>query len=436
MQRNRMELSDTKAPPLRGHDDVLRREAARMRAARENHLGYPYNLAFAPHGLERFSGYLVNNLGDPYAGSHYGTDVCALERQVVSWFERLWECDGDAFWGSVGASGTEGNLWAIYLGREALGDPVLVHAEAAHYSIPKAARILKMEACSVRCLRDGAILLPDLDKVLHGLGSRPVVLALTCGTTMKGAHDDIAGAIAAANRAGYGPERRFVHVDGALNAMVLPFAEDAPPSIRPSFRQGIDSLSTSGHKMVGTPMPCGVLLTRRRHVERVAAAISYLRSDDTTLMGSRNGHAVLAIWNRLTTHGTAGFRSDVAACLSRAERLASELMRLEVPVLRNPLSLTVVFPAPLTEIVRKYQLPCDRGQAHAIVMPNVGDELIDRFLQDYGRWWRGAGETEEVRRLLEVISTWLDGARQSTPGRSQPPRLHSPKSQTTDGCIP
>jgi histidine decarboxylase len=388
MQNARIELTDSIVPIPPEGEETLRIEAGRIRIACENHMGYPYNLAFSTEGLERFSGYLVNNLGDPYAGSHYGAEVCALERRVVSWFERLWECDDGAFWGSVGASGTEGNLWAIYLGREALPDPVLVHSDEAHYSIPKAGRILRMEARSVRCRPNGAIRTEHLEEVLAGLDERPVVLALTCGTTMKGAHDDIAGAIAAMTRAGYGEDRRFVHVDGALNAMVLPFAREVPDSVRPSFRMPIDSLSTSGHKMVGTPMPCGILIARRKHVDRVAAAISYLRSNDTTLMGSRNGHAVLAIWNRIAAHGTGGFRSDVVGCLSRAKHLAAELQYLGVPTLRNPFSLTVVFPAPSEEIVRKYQLPCDRGKAHAVVMPNVGAELIGCFLSDYAGWWR------------------------------------------------
>ena len=59
-------------------------------------------------------------------------------------------------------------------------------------------------------------------------------------------------------------------------------------------------------------------------------------------------------------------------------------------MLRNPLSLTVVFPEPGEPIIRTYQLACHRGEAHAIVMPNVTDALIDRFLADYLAWWRSA----------------------------------------------
>lgn len=365
---------------------VLERTEARMRAAHAAHLGYPYNLVGTTDVPASLGGLLINNLGDPYVGSHYGSEVCALEREVVGWLMDLWECDapGD-YWGSVGASGTEGNLWALYLAREALPGAPLLHSREAHYSIPKAARILRMKAVTVDATPDGAI---DLDALAASLGGGPAIVALTCGTTVKGAHDDVGGVLACLDAAGVGPDRRFVHLDGALNAMVLPFAEGVPAGIRPSFRHGIDSLSTSGHKMIGTPMPCGVLVARRRHVERVASAIAYLRSDDTTLMGSRNGHAVLALWARLFGHGAGGFRADVAASLARTDRLVADLRTAGVPVLRNRHGLTVVFPEPPEPIVTRYQLACSGGTAHAIVMPNVTDALVARFLADYRAWWR------------------------------------------------
>ena len=161
-----------------------------------------------------------------------------------------------------------------------------------------------------------------------------------------------------------------------------------PFAIQPSFRHGIDSMSTSGHKMIGTPMPCGVLIARRAHVDRVASAIAYLRSSDTTLMGSRNGHAVLSIWSRLMGHGACGYRADVRACLARTAHLVAALRAADVPVLCNPYSLTVVFPQPSETIVRTYQLACNKGEAHAIVMPNVTDTLIGRFVSDYLAWWK------------------------------------------------
>ena len=361
----------------------------RMRAAHETHLGYPYNLSFEPGVPASLGNFLINNLGDPYAGSHYGSEVCQLEREAINWLMKLWQCDDPSqFWGSIGASGTEGNLWGIYLGREALPDAVLIHSAEAHYSIPNAARIQRIEAVSVDCSEAGEIDLDAFTAALASLNGRPVIVALTCGTTMKGAYDDIARIIEKLDEAGIAREKRYIHIDGALNAMVIPFLTEAPDAIRPSFRYAIDSISTSGHKMIGTPMPCGALVARKAHVERVATAIAYLRSNDTTLMGSRNGHAVLAMWAKFTGHGKGGYAADALNCVEKAKALADRFRQRGVPVLLNPFSLTVVFPEPSETIVNTYQLACHRGQAHAIVMPNVTEALLSRFAGDYLVWWQ------------------------------------------------
>lgn len=369
--------------------EILDNAERRIKAAHAEHLGYPYNLDFSPHVPANFGNFLINNLGDPYVGSHYASEVCGLEQQAVSWLMRLWGCyDLTDYWGSIGASGTEGNLWALYLGREAQPEAVLLHSAEAHYSIPKAARILRIEAREVLANPAGEIDLADLAEKLAGLGGKPVILALTCGTTMTGAHDDIGGAIEVLEDAGYGPDRRYVHVDGALNAMVVPFLPAAPVDIRPTFDHSIDSISTSGHKMIGTPMPCGALVCRKSHSTRISRAVAYLRSNDTTLMGSRNGHAVLAIWARLLGHGYGRFAHDALRSTTRAKELAGRLKAAGVDVLYNPWGMTVVFPEPDAATVKTYQLACNQGRAHAIVMPSVTDGLISRFEADYLRWFR------------------------------------------------
>lgn len=361
----------------------------RMRAAHQTHLGYPYNLSFGPGVPATLQHFLINNLGDPYVGSHYASEVCGLEREAVSWLMRLWGCMnlGD-FWGSIGTSGTEGNIWGIYLGREALPDAVLLHSADAHYSIPKAARIQRIEAVEVASTAAGEIDLNALAEAVAGLQGRPVILVLTCGTTMKGAHDNLAGALQVLEGAGLGPDRRYVHVDGALNAMVVPFLGDAKGGIRPTFELEIDSISTSGHKMIGTPMPCGALVARRKHVERISRSVAYLKSNDTTLMGSRNGHAVLSIWARLFGHGYGGYAHDALRCSVKAAALAERLRASGRAVLCNPHSLTVVFDEPGADIVNRYQLATNKGLAHAIVMPNVSDDLLDRFVTDFLEWSR------------------------------------------------
>jgi len=374
----------------------LARTEARMREAHATHLGYPYNLSFPTGVPDTLGQFLINNLGDPYVGSHYASEVCRHEREAISILMNLWNCrDPENFWGSIGASGTEGNLWGIYLGREALPEAVLIHSADAHYSLPKAARIQRVPAVEVASTPAGEMDLGDLARAVGELKERPVILALTCGTTMKGAHDDIAGAIRVLDDLGYGPDRRYIHIDGALNAMVLPFLPEADRAIRPSFDLPIDSISTSGHKMIGTPMPCGAIICRREHVERISRSIAYLRSDDTTLMGSRNGHAVLAIWARLMLHGSDGYARDARRCTALAQALAQRMRAAGAEVLCNPHSLTVVFPQPQERLVRRYQLASARGLAHVVVMPNVTEDLLDRFVGD---WIKSIEQDQQLKK--------------------------------------
>jgi histidine decarboxylase len=86
-------------------------------------------------------------------------------------------------------------------------------------------------------------------------------------------------------------------------------------------------------------------------------------------------------------HGIEGFCRDAETCRERAESLAEDLRAQGVPVLLNPFSLTVLFPEPDPAMVKRFQLSCSGGQAHAIVMPNVGEDQLRRFRDAYLAWW-------------------------------------------------
>ena len=369
--------------------DTLFDMELRVRRAHATQMGHPFNLLPLPRLPSGMASLLIGATEDEGADrSPRAADPGELERQVIDWLAQVWgSAAPEDHAGVIGASGTEANIRALHIGREALPDAVLLHGAQAHRSIPDAARLLRIEARTVASRPGGEIDLPDLSRALAGLDGRPVILVLTCGTSVTGGHDDIAGAIAVLEAAGYGADRRFVHLDGALGAMVLPFLPSVPPQIRPDFGHGIDSISTCGHKMIGTPMPCGALVVRKAHPARGARALPSLGD----LMGARNGHAVVAMWTRLMTQGVAGFARDALRCSLRAADLALSLRSLGAAVLLNPHSLTVVFPQPGVEILRTYQLPCHEGKAHAIIMPSVSDALIDRFTAEYCDWFRAAG---------------------------------------------
>ena len=56
-----------------------------------------------------------------------------------------------------------------------------------------------------------------------------------------------------------------------------------------TFKKPIGSVSVSGHKFIGAPVPCGVVITRQKYIHNLASNVEYLNSRDATIMGSRNG---------------------------------------------------------------------------------------------------------------------------------------------------
>lgn len=128
-------------------------------------------------------------------------------------------------WGYITNCGTEGNLHGILLGRENFPTGILYASRESHYSVKKAARMYRMDIVSVNTLASGEIDLTHLKEcLLEGKRQgRPAILNVNCGTTVRGAVDDLDGVLVALEETGYGKDEFFIHVDGALFGMMLPF---------------------------------------------------------------------------------------------------------------------------------------------------------------------------------------------------------------------
>jgi histidine decarboxylase len=354
-----------------------------------HHLGYPYNLDFDFCELEKVHRFSVNNLGDPFVESNYGVHSRKFEIGVLEWFARVWDIEVDDMWGYVTNCGTEGNLHGILTGREVLPDGILYCSRATHYSVPKASRMYRMPLCLVDTLEGGEIDCVHLRRCLAEgkAAGKPAIINVNVGTTVKGAVDPLDEIIAILEELGYAREEYYIHADGALFGMMLPFLEAdasttrAPPSL--TFKKPIDSISVSGHKFVGAPVPCGVVMTRRSHIRKLSSDIEYLNSKDATIMGSRNGHAALYLWYAIQKKGMAGFKQDTSTCLHRARALKNMLLAAGVRASLGDLSSTVVFERPLEhEFVRKWQLACEGSIAHVVVMPSTKMETLKEFVAE------------------------------------------------------
>lgn len=345
----------------------------------KHHLGYPYNLDFNYEELSRFFKYSINNLGDPFNASNYGVHSRQFELEILDFFSKLWKLDD--YWGYVTNSGTEGNLQSILVARENFPDGILYASSESHYSIFKAAHFYRMEAKSIPTSWNGCIRLDLLRDEISKNKDKPVIINVNIGTTVKGAVDNIDGVIGVLKQLNIPRDKYFIHCDGALFAMMLPFLE-SENKLTVDFTMPIDSIAISGHKFLGTPMPCGVMLTRKNLMTPLLKPIEYLNSVDSTITGSRNGLSSLFIWNVIQDKGVEGFKIDVKNMITNSKYLEKELQRRGISSFRNSLSSTVIFERPNQDFVLKWQLACTGNIAHVVVMPSVDKGKLDLFLKE------------------------------------------------------
>lgn len=349
----------------------------RLVKASETMIGYPINLAADYSACFPFLQFHLNNVGDPYSDSLYQINAKELERMMLAWFFRLFHLPGRSGWGYLTSGGTEGNIYSLWLARERFPNATLYFSKAAHYSVPKAAGLLRMNYQIIPAHSDGTIDRAALAAQLQKHTPESVILSLTAGTTMKGAVDDVRSI--AQDLKSHGITFHHIHVDAALMGPMLPFWNK---DRRIDFTLPIDSLTFSGHKFLGVPFPCGVVLTRKQYIAGIQQSIEYIGSKDATLTGSRNGHAALFLWYAIQRLGKKGIAAWVKQCEVNARYLYQKLQASGYPSARNDGSITILLKRPSDAIVRTWQLAVQGEWAHVVVMPHVTKSLIDRFLKD------------------------------------------------------
>lgn len=344
------------------------------------HFGYPYNLNFNNDCLKPFLNYSINNLGDPFKPSNYGVHSRYFELKCLEFFSKLWNIND--YWGYVTNSGTEGNFQALIMAREKLPNAILYTSKDTHYSVFKAAKFYRMKTEVVDSNFKGEMDLKDLKDRIQKNIELPVILNLNIGSTVKGAVDHVNDAIQVLSDLKIPKDNYFIHCDGALYAMILPFVQKVnKPKI--DFSLNIDSISVSGHKFLGAPMPCGIFITRRENIKVLNSPIEYLDSLDNTITGSRNGHASIYIWNVLVDKGLEGFKKDVKQCNENTQYMLNKLKSFNISCFKNSFSTTIVFEKPEEEeFIKKWQLACEGNIAHVVVMPSIKKEKIDLFINE------------------------------------------------------
>jgi histidine decarboxylase len=344
-------------------------------ASRE--MGYPVAFDFDYTALTPFLSYSLNNAGDPFTPMTYLLNSHDFEREVVSFFAQLARAPADQWWGYVTNGSTEGNLYGLYLARELLPDGIVYFSQDSHYSVGKNLHFLNMRHIMIRSQPNGEMDYEDLRETLRIRRDAPPIIFANIGTTMKEARDDIG--VIRSILDDLAIENRYVHCDAALCGGYASFLEPRPAW---DFEDGADSIAISGHKFIGAPIPCGIVLARRAHVERIGHSVAYIGSVDTTISGSRNGFTPLLLWYAIRSMGRDGMKKRIESSLLVAAYAEDQFRKNGIEAWRNPQALTVVFPQPAEEVREKWQLASAGGSSHLICMPHIRREQVDALIVD------------------------------------------------------
>ncbi len=368
-----MDMNKQNGADFRAELDTL---LDQVRDKTKHFLGYPVSKDFDYSALLPFLQYPLNNLGDPFVTSTYAVGP-GRSKEVVEFFAEMFRAPADNWWGYVTNGGSEGNLYGLYLARELYPQAMVYYSEATHYSVQKNLHLLNMPSIVIRAQENGEIDYEDLRNTIQMNRHKPVIIMANIGTTMTEARDDVRQVKQILKALAV--KHHYIHADAALSGSYSAFIEPRPAF---DFADGVDSIAVSGHKFIGSPIPCGVVVAKKSNRDRIARSVAYIGSVDTTITGSRNGHSPLFLWYAIKQAGLAGFKARALHSLGVAAYAEQQLKALGLDAWRNPNSITVVFPEPEEAIRQKWQLASEQGFSHIICMPNVTREQIDEVVAE------------------------------------------------------
>lgn len=339
---------------------------------------------------------LLNNVGDPFTSgeSHFFQHTHAIEREVIARMGRHLSLSAKPLTGHITSGGTGGNLTALWWLRNDLNlagfqSISLVSSDSAHYSVEKIANIMGFPFIAVPTNADGSISLEALNHIAKALNGG-IIFVANIGSTETCIIDplhEINAILADAH-----PTNAYsIHLDAALMGPLIPSlinhgAMDKDALTLPRVR----SLAISGHKYLGIQQPTGLFLAFNG-LSPTSHCIDYLGGgDDTTIAGSRSGHAALYWLLRFLELGI-GERQDMLensynSCIANAEYLTQSIRELAGPSAASyrPPGLQVVIKRPSELLMGKYQLmPLANDRAGVYVLPNTDREKLEVFVNDY-----------------------------------------------------
>jgi tyrosine decarboxylase/aspartate 1-decarboxylase len=340
-----------------------------------------------PHSLARkvYTSFLDRNLGD----SGLSPALVKLEKETIHLLGTL--LSNPKASGHIVTGGTEANtlaLWAAKRLSKKMHCEVIVPA-SAHYSFDKAAALLGLKIAKVGLNSRFQV---DVEAVEKAVNSNTIAIVGVAGTTGLGVVDPISELSEIAVK-----KDLYLHVDAAFGGFVLPFLKKLGFSV-PDFDfslPSVCSITIDPHKMGLAPIPAGGILFRNERLRKtVAWNVSYLaggKSEQATIVGTRSGASVIAVWALLKHLGKEGYKRIVRSCMRLTWKLAREIQKINgLDITTEPVMNIIGIKSEVLDIrriakelrLRKWAVSLFPNHIRIVVMPHVQKQHIEEFIED------------------------------------------------------
>lgn len=296
--------------------------------------------------------------------------------------------------GYVASGGTEANIQAIWIYRnyfikehQARPDEIcIICSEDSHYSVDKASNLLVIDIIKIKVEQDSRLMteneLSSQIELAKANGKQFFIVICNMMTTMFGSVDDIDQYVTCLKAADI--EFR-IHVDGAFGGFYYPIANKNNPL---NFKnKHITSVTLDAHKMAQAPYGTGIFIVKKGLMKYVRTeAASYVKGQDSTLIGSRSGANAIAVWMILMKHGPYGWFEKIYILQKRASWFCQQLEKLKINFYHLPSSniITIKSEYICPKIVKKFGLVPDNHVKpkwyKIVVMSHVSIEKLHQFI--------------------------------------------------------
>jgi tyrosine decarboxylase/aspartate 1-decarboxylase len=247
--------------------------------------------------------------------------------------------------GYVASGGTEANIQAIWIYRNYfikeylanLSEICIICSEDSHYSIDKASNLLSIDLYKIPVENNSRLILKDQlstqIEMAKASGKKFFIVVANMMTTMFGSVDDIDMYVTCLKEANI---QFKIHIDGAFGGFYYPIInEDNQLNFKNKY---ISSVTLDAHKMAQAPYGTGIFIIKKGLMSYVHTDASYIKGQDSTLIGSRSGANAIAVWMILMKHGPFEWFEKIYILKKRTLWLCENLKELSIEFFCFPTS--------------------------------------------------------------------------------------------------